>query len=78
VVDLGENSWFRPLVRAGDGDILCILECVIEVNLPVLFATFRGNPRSLDTIMAMPLHRFSLGGINLGCVHRARDQWLVT
>jgi hypothetical protein len=70
VADPGENPRFWPLAGASDGNVLCVLEGLVEVKLPVLSTTLRGNPKSLDKMMAMTLRRSLLKGINFGVVHR--------
>jgi hypothetical protein len=44
VADLGETLVFG-LAEIGDGDVLHVLEGIIEVNLPAPFATLRGKPQ---------------------------------
>jgi hypothetical protein len=69
-----ENPRLRLLARAGDGDVLCVLECIIEVKLPFPSATLWGNPRSMDRMMAMLLRCSPLGASILEVYVVARDQ----
>jgi hypothetical protein len=70
VADPGENPRFWPLPEPSDGDVLRVLEGLVEVKLPVLSTTLRRNPKSLDKMMAMTLRRSLLRGINFGVAHR--------
>jgi hypothetical protein len=42
-----EYPRLRLLARAGDGDVLCVLECIIEVKLPFPSATLWGGTLDL-------------------------------
>jgi hypothetical protein len=63
VASLGEKLCFWTLVGASDNDVLYVPEGIIEVKLPASSATFRGNPTSMDQMMAVLLRRYLLGGI---------------
>jgi hypothetical protein len=70
VTDSGENPRLRLLARTNDGDVLDVRVSIIEVKLLAPSAILRGKPISVYQMMAALLRCSSLGGINLGGVHR--------
>jgi hypothetical protein len=58
------------LARAGDGDVLCVLECIIGLMLTSPSPILQGNPRSFDDGDASI--SFPPWGINLGGVDRRK------
>jgi hypothetical protein len=71
------KPWFRPLAGADDGDVLYVLEGIIEVEILAPLDTLHGNPRSLDWMMAMLPVVSPLGASILELCITSRNQRMV-